>query len=197
MDKCVACGKEVSFGLVMIKGRVHCRECNALISPSLPGETNSELKRPFERDLSGRETGIMLGIICFLFFGFLLYFQADHRKSEKMLVQNILAAQQLAKLRPPTQPPVPQAPPANLSGAWVMAQEFVLKSLKSPSTAKFPFSRSSEGVNISTLGNKRYSVSGWVDAQNSYGAVVRTKWNCTVVDKGDTWGLEGVVNLQN
>lgn len=57
--------------------------------------------------------------------------------------------------------------------AWVCAEKIVKDRLKAPSTAKFCSMRE---ANISHLGNGEYMISGWVDAENSYGAKIRTSF---------------------
>ena len=54
-----------------------------------------------------------------------------------------------------------------------IAQEFVKKELKSPSSAKFPWSNSEYTIS-KIKGN--WVVKGYVDAQNSYGATIRMKF---------------------
>ena len=54
--------------------------------------------------------------------------------------------------------------------SWICAKKIVKDSLKSPSSAKFC---SMSEATITHEGNGKYSVSGWVEAQNSYGAVLR------------------------
>ncbi|MBT5016098.1 hypothetical protein HN748_00950 [Candidatus Peregrinibacteria bacterium] len=65
------------------------------------------------------------------------------------------------------------------SYAVVCAQNEVEKSLKSPSTADFPW-----GIQGTPLGNDKYLVSSYVDAENSFGAEIRTYFVCnvTVID---------------
>lgn len=53
------------------------------------------------------------------------------------------------------------------SEARFMAQDICKSYLKSPSSAKW-----GKSVNVTSLGNDKYSVSGTVEAQNSYGATV-------------------------
>lgn len=59
--------------------------------------------------------------------------------------------------------------------AWTVAQKEVKSMLKSPSTAKFPFSSISNGVEITHNGTT-YIVNAYVDAQNSFGAEVRNNF---------------------
>lgn len=56
---------------------------------------------------------------------------------------------------------------------WVKAKAYVKDNLKSPSSAKFPFTSESDGVSILKDGNY-YCVIGWVDAENSFGAEIRS-----------------------
>jgi hypothetical protein len=71
-------------------------------------------------------------------------------------------------------------------GAWVMAKEFVLRRLKAPRTAKWPWYTDQL---VAYLGNREYLVSAYVDAQNSFGALIRTYFTCRVRDDGDRWTL--------
>ncbi|MGM9600925.1 MAG: hypothetical protein ACI3W5_04965 [Faecousia sp.] len=64
------------------------------------------------------------------------------------------------------------------------AQELVKGKLTSPSSAKFPWSGDSYAVSRS--GNS-YKVSGYVDAQNSYGTSIRVTWAASFT-MGDTSG---------
>ena len=61
--------------------------------------------------------------------------------------------------------------------AWVCAEDIVKSSLKSPSSAKF--CKYPEAT-ITYSGDNDWVVSGWVDAQNSYGATIRTDFICTL-----------------
>ena len=50
----------------------------------------------------------------------------------------------------------------------------VTKRLKSPGTAEFG------DVSTSRVGN-RWTVSGWVDSQNAFGALLRSPWRVTIL----------------
>lgn len=68
--------------------------------------------------------------------------------------------------------------------AEVMAEKFLKKQLKSPATAEV------SGVK-SELAGDSWVVTGLVDAQNSFGAMLRYAWVCKVRHvEGDTWSLE-------
>lgn len=76
----------------------------------------------------------------------------------------------------------------NSTLAYLMMQDFVEKTLKAPSTAKFP--RRYDGPKIVKLKNQQYLIESWVDAQNSFGAMIRTRFTCIIkqVDN-DYWRL--------
>ena len=61
--------------------------------------------------------------------------------------------------------------------AWVCAQDVVKGKLKSPSTAKFC---SYSPDRVADLGNNKYKITGYVDAQNSFGAMIRKNFTVTL-----------------
>jgi flagellar basal body-associated protein FliL len=76
----------------------------------------------------------------------------------------------------------------NKTMAYVMMQEFVKRNLVSPGSAKFEWI-SEPDCKISKDGFE-YTISSWVDSQNSFGALIRTRFTGVVrqVDK-DNWEL--------
>lgn len=67
--------------------------------------------------------------------------------------------------------------------AIAMAKEMVKAELKAPSTASFPWD--SSAYTITKSGNQ-YTVKGYVDAQNSFGAKIRSKFEACF-----TYEMEG------
>lgn len=63
--------------------------------------------------------------------------------------------------------------------AFLVAQEFVTRKLKAPSTAKFADRSESEVFNFSEEPGA-YRVKSWVDSQNGFGAMIRTHYQCDV-----------------
>ena len=63
--------------------------------------------------------------------------------------------------------------------AFVGSQMAVEENLKSPSSAKFPSIIDSK-VSVKKLAENKYSVSAYVDSQNSFGAMIRNYYTCTV-----------------
>lgn len=66
--------------------------------------------------------------------------------------------------------------------ALVQCEIYVQNRLKSPSSAKFA---STSNSNIQDLGNSVYQVNSYVDAQNSFGAMLRTDYSCKIEYTGD------------
>ena len=72
------------------------------------------------------------------------------------------------------------------SMAYYMMQDFVEKRLKSPSTAEYP----SFSGRVKNLGNQEYQINSYVDAQNSFGATIRTRFSGRIKQIGhDRWKL--------
>ena len=70
--------------------------------------------------------------------------------------------------------------------AFVMSQEFLKKKLKAPATAKFP---DYENKSVQYLGDSIYTVVSYVDAQNTYGALLRSGYHCSLKYEGENWQL--------
>lgn len=72
---------------------------------------------------------------------------------------------------------------AELATCWSLAIDVVKANLKSPSSAKFPFSYSNSDVSITKSGNT-YFVRSWVEAENSFGAKLRSNFTVTMEKSG-------------
>lgn len=96
-------------------------------------------------------------------------------------------------------PAITQAPPAkeyraprpmredDEGGAYVWARDFVRQRLKAPRTAEFP---SVWNVHFTDMGDRKWRVVSYVDAQNAFGAEVRTYYDAVVRYVGkDRWEL--------
>jgi hypothetical protein len=72
--------------------------------------------------------------------------------------------------------------------AKVMCEQFVERRLKAPSTAKFSWP---SDTTMTGSGDGPYRVSGFVDAQNPFGTMLRNHYVCTAQrsSSGDTWTL--------
>jgi hypothetical protein len=74
--------------------------------------------------------------------------------------------------------------------AFSIAEQAVTKGLKAPATASFP-SWNSDGIFSLWTGECNFSVIGYVDAQNSFGAKLRTNFvvQMTYLPDVDKWRL--------
>lgn len=77
------------------------------------------------------------------------------------------------------------------SGAYFACQDFVKERLKSPSTAKFPLDLYTAVTRVGTT----YVVKSYVDADNSFGAPIRSSYVCEVQNSGGTWTLLSLTGL--
>lgn len=70
--------------------------------------------------------------------------------------------------------------------AYVMSQNFVKRQLKAPSTADFPSGVSQFSV---AIGGCQFLINSYVDSQNSFGAMVRSRYTATMeyLPKEDVW----------
>lgn len=82
------------------------------------------------------------------------------------------------------EPPAPKEPPKDLRrSAYTAAKGLIERRLKAPSTAKFsPFLETEV-----TCDGDDCTVSGWVDSQNSFGAMLRSRYVCSIRDEGEQW----------
>ncbi len=83
----------------------------------------------------------------------------------------------------------------NTIDATMMCEEFVKKRLKSPYSAKFPYSDAIYLSDDSTDKIHKYKLSSYVDSQNSFGAMIRTSYTCIISNEegSGTWSL---INLK-
>ena len=76
--------------------------------------------------------------------------------------------------------------------AYNYAEDFIEQRLKSPSTAEFP-GVSEKDSHITDLGGGKYQINSWVDSQNSFGAIIRSKWSCKIIFTDDKVRAENLV----
>ncbi len=99
----------------------------------------------------------------------------------------LVACLVLKMLGPPSQTPGSLANTGDPLDAWIMAERLVTERLKAPSTADFP---SYDQSYVQYLGNDRYCISAYVDAQNGFGAKLRTDFVVIVNLRGGHGSLE-------
>ena len=76
----------------------------------------------------------------------------------------------------------------SVNGAWAYMQIFVEQRLKSPKSADFPFGGGT--YHTTDLGGGRYKINSYVDAENAFGANIRTHFNGVIKRKDGGWVLE-------
>ncbi len=78
--------------------------------------------------------------------------------------------------------------------AWQYAKDFVKEGLVSPGSADFGgFLEQTSDECVTDLGEGVYVASGWVDAQNLFGAKLRRRFTCRVKYIGDdNWRCESL-----
>lgn len=67
--------------------------------------------------------------------------------------------------------------------ASVISRDFVMQSIRSPSTAKFP----KTGYSFSLGEGNVVTIKSYVDAQNSFGSPIRNNFIITIKFKGGEW----------
>lgn len=78
---------------------------------------------------------------------------------------------------------------SNYSDAFVYGKEYVKQNLKAPSTAKFgSYGQSS----VQHYTGCKFVVRGYVDSQNSFGAMLRSNYSVTLTPTGLGWTLEDI-----
>ncbi len=83
----------------------------------------------------------------------------------------------------------PESGPDLRVEAEAQCEDFVKARLKSPATAEF-------SDETTAGGGARWTITGVVDAENSFGAKVRSNYVCIVTDQGDTWRLESLTGVK-
>lgn len=108
-----------------------------------------------------------------------------------LIVISVALADTLGPL-PPTPTESPAAQPSisqpSASSAYSAAKHYVEATLKAPSTAKFPWIDYEFGR---IDGRETYAVLGYVDAQNGFGAMIRSQWGVELrhLPETDDWEL--------
>lgn len=78
--------------------------------------------------------------------------------------------------------------------AIAMAQVFVKRHLKTPATAQFPRGTASYIVSGDASQPCGHNVAGYVDSQNSFGAMIRSAWVARLhyIPADDKWYLDDI-----
>lgn len=93
----------------------------------------------------------------------------------------VVASVWLARSSPATTPALPPMP--NAATAWADCLPFVQAQLAHPATAKFP-SRDEPGMTVVRDEAGRWTVNGYMQAENQAGVLLRQSFSCTLVYAG-------------
>ncbi|MDA3781036.1 MAG: hypothetical protein PF487_12565 [Bacteroidales bacterium] len=79
--------------------------------------------------------------------------------------------------------------------AYNYAMDFVKERLKSPSSAEFP-SLFDRQKHITELSSTVYVINSWVESQNSFGAMIKTKFSCRIKISNDAVSISDLKLLE-
>lgn len=145
-----------------------CRECGQQVSDKAKSCPSCGISDPVQKPWHNRPISGPIGCVGLLIFAGLCFMMIDGGGGGSSSPQ----------------------PEHSDVAAWVMCQEFVEDQLKAPGTADFPAGYTRYTTD---LGGGRYRVQAYVDAENAFGANVRTDFDCTVAYVGsDNWRLENL-----
>ncbi len=184
--KCPFCGEEI------LETAKKCKHCGEWITNSSHENTSpqntTDVKPVFSKFTRGL---IQFTVVLFIVFGSIIYFSGgeDENANEK--------GSSSRQSRQTTSKP---SLSDEKKDVWLTAQIFVKRYLKSPSTASFggtyydvEYQNPEDCVQKMTgrnAGENEYVVAGWVDSQNSFGAVVRATFLVMLKHEADgSWTL--------
>ena len=144
---------------------------------NIPEESNEKVER---KNING---AILFFVCCILISIIVIAVTIDLMKDDKYVVND-------PNKRSSTSSSLSKKDSASSSSkmdAWFSATNYVEQSLKAPRTAKFP--RYNEEY-VTYAGNDIFIISAYVDAQNSFGAMIRNNFRCEVERVNSTnWKL--------
>ncbi len=120
----------------------------------------------------------LFGVLLIVLAGVHFYFE-DPPEPQKITIQTM-----------PRATPTPTPPPTldeQARLAFAMAQIMLEDHLKAPSTAEFPLYTPGQTKKLSD--DDIWEIKSYVDAQNSFGAMLRTRFVMVIQDRGDVWHL--------
>jgi len=114
----------------------------------------------------------------------------DAASKETVTAEITKITQHYEQLKKRLELPDPEYAKKDIDNAYRTSCDFIKLALKSPSTAKFSNRFMDKETTGSVVTNEgRIESTGFVDAQNSFGAAIREKWKVVVQPKGEQWRI--------
>ncbi len=82
-----------------------------------------------------------------------------------------------------------ETPISDSESAWYACRQFTEARLKAPKTADFEHYNAS---GVRRMNANEWKVNLFVDAENSFGAMLRNEFECVVQNQGDSWKLVSI-----
>lgn len=149
---------------------IKCKECEAEISSSARECPHCGKKRESKLGVF-----VLLAIILIIIIGVII--SSQEGPPPQSSTSNIISVSEVTDIR---------------RDVYYMAQQFVRKSLKVPSTAKFSdyLRYSDKEIGSANFVSNIWCAWGYVDAQNTFGAMLRNEWEVYLKQlPGDKWQL--------
>ncbi|WP_320177815.1 hypothetical protein [Roseovarius pacificus] len=123
----------------------------------------------------------------------------ERYEEERQRRARIKAEEEKARQKERAERRAAQCGEGNATNAYFYTQAFVEQRLKSPSTADFPSIHTRNAVSAYPIGGCVFEVSGYVDAQNGFGATLRTYFLAKIkrLPEQDSWRLIDLQFLTN
>lgn len=108
----------------------------------------------------------------------------------KIATNHKIRAAQRELHRNTAEEPAKEYTKSEIDGAYYSSRNFIKKALKAPATAEFSNPITDKETTSSTVTHEgRIQSKGFVDAQNSFGALLRQSWMVVVQPEGEQWRI--------
>lgn len=164
LHQMVQVGQVLAGTMIWREGQDGWKAYATVFNVPSPAHTAHASKPGLTSKLSGKDV-LLYSILPLLFLGFMIYRTGDGASSASAAVK-------------PVEPAIPDR-----FDAQVTCETFVKRKLKAPATAEFA---PSHELTISGEGDGPWKVTGYVDAENSFGAKLRSRYYCEMHFEGTT-----------